>query len=294
MKVSLLKQDQIFGKNVLNAIKIFGRKVGATDLAVLQGAYINSDGITDSTGNCSADTWTSSEGNISGRNGFVACVSQNGDESTMKPTNMHGLFRPILILEPKELSNFKNAKEVKVSGGQSFGKLAVYEFGRYPQKIVDRETAERLEKLLTDHVETTEHSYTFNKSNIWKSEIPEFRAYTCREYEYNGDKYIRLFGEPAKDTCVTANQKHIDYGKIYWVKVEPIRWLFDQEKNMLISEQGLLSGIPFTNSKNYNGNFEKTIAYRYLNTYFINEIVDVRRLCRAKTIIPPRIEQYER
>ena len=98
MEVSLLGYDQIFGKNALNTIKIFGRKVGASDLAALQGAHINANGVKDPSGNYTANAWTATKRAIPPETDrTVTCVSYYGDEFGLNPKNTHGLIRPVLI-----------------------------------------------------------------------------------------------------------------------------------------------------------------------------------------------------
>ena len=284
MKVSLLDYDQIFGKDALKVIQIFGRKVGASDLAILQGAAVNSNGVRDASGNYTADIWTTSKRNIE-LNRSVTGVNYYGDEFGMLPSSLHGLIRPVLQIDPRDrFINLKNATEEKFFNGKSVNKLLVLELGRYPQTIVSQEESEKLEKLLLSNMRATGKHYTFNKHKIWKSEAPDFHPYNCQIFECDGQEYIRIFAQPANKSCIMSDRRYAEYGKIYWVKVEPLRWLVEPESNLLISEKGVLSGIPFTNQKEYNGNFEKTLLCRYLNTYFINEIIDIKRLCRFKSI----------
>jgi len=296
MKALLLDHDQIFSKDALNVIQIFGRKVGASDLAILQGATVNSNGVRDASGNYTADAWTTSKRDIE-PNRSVTGVNYYGDEFGMSPSTLHGLIRPVLQIEPKDhFINLKNVTEEKFFNGRSVNKLLVLELGRYPQTVVSQEESKKLEKLLLGNTRATGEHYTFNKHKIWKSEIPDFHPYNCQRFECDGQEYIRIFAQPANKSCILSDRRYAEYGEIYWVKVEPIRWLVEPESNLLISEKGLLSGIPFTTEKEYNGDFAKTLLCRYLNTYFIHEIIDTRKLCRFKgmSLLTPELGQHLR
>lgn len=138
-----------------------------------------------------------------------------------------------------EIKNECTKKEI-----DEIDKKLEVEFGEYPQTIVSDEIQEQLEQKYQENtLSKTNKVYTWNK--------------THNEYEFKNNKYIRFENE---------NQEHV------WIKVEPVRWWVDEEKDVAVTEKGLFAGIPFDNKKEYNGDFSKTNLKNYIDKYFSKEI----------------------
>ena len=118
--------------------------------------------------------------------------------------------------------------------------------GEYPQARVNKKFANVLdnaEKTLTGK------KYTILDRNCSPLSI--------KEYEYNGSKYV----------C--TNNEFILKGQ--WFEVQPITWLIDQKKDLVVTEKILLGGIPYFINKRdaFKG---KQCAKKYLDNYFAKEI----------------------
>ena len=151
------------------------------------------------------------------------------------------------------------------------------EYGEYPQTIVSDELAKEIEKSYTNGtLKQTGKSYTTDSVPDSCNYCP-FEAETHTEYAYNGKKYIRVVG---KDMVATvkrdryfSNGKKLSVGEVYWVEVEPIKWIVNEETNMALSKNIIFSGVQFNESKQYYGNFEQTSIKKFMDQYFAKDIV---------------------
>ena len=157
----------------------------------------------------------------------------------------------------------------------------IYEYGEYPQTVADDKTSNDLENMYHDgSLQQTGKVYTFDANNLEDYNLA-FRPNQHKEFEYNGERYIRVFGRPFEDPnygeCKLSNGKIAESGVPYWVHVEPIQWIEEARNvnnNIWISKRCLLSGLQF-DTKEYHfdcSDFDRTWMYRYLNTYFANEM----------------------
>ena len=149
-------------------------------------------------------------------------------------------------------------------------------FGTYPQEVSIFQ--ERLEmEYQTDNLKKTGKHYT----HLTTLENGNTVITTYHEYEFMGKAYIRMTVDRdlinniealTKDYVVLSDGNKYEFGLPVWIEVEPIRWLKLDDKR-LVSEKILFSKR-FNNNMNYQGDFETTTLYNYLNTSFKNEITD--------------------
>ncbi len=76
--------------------------------------------------------------------------------------------------------------------------------------------------------------------------------YEDLEYEYNGEKYVNKEGK--------------------YYKVKPVKFYVDRENNMLISKDVLFNAPINIDNPNYDGHFETSKLYQFLNNEFINSL----------------------
>ncbi len=85
-----------------------------------------------------------------------------------------------------------------------------------------------------------------------------------------------------------------------WVEVSKVKWLVDEENDIALSKNILVAGIQFDNAKDYEGNFENSNMYKYLNTYFIKDIqmkeknIDITKLSGTNEEAMALIEEAKR
>lgn len=266
MKCTLLTKDEVC-QNQLNIFKKYGTNAAVTDFSLLLGIEVSSDHTSDSlyyrdiefTDTRAADYWTKTkqEDNV------VAISSYSfGYNSPKKINNLFLGIRPVL-----KYSSIKNEiNNTKISDKE----VLEVQYGEYPQTIC-KESAE-IEKMYKEgKLLKTEKTYTINSKNT-----NTFSPETLNEYYYKDKKYIRFIADRDIIRTKLSNKKYIEYGKAYWIEVEPIIWMIDENNDIAVSKKLLTTGIPF--DKSYNGKFEDTEIYNYLNNYFIKEIKAEKKL----------------
>ena len=139
------------------------------------------------------------------------------------------------------------------------------EYGYYPQNAADNQ-----KKL--------EEEYSHN--NLKKTgKVYHYGKRTFEEYEYKGYKYIRFtidqqsFKYAIKSYLTLSDGNNYSDGSVAWIKVEPISWLLCGDYSA-VSEK-ILFGMELDKKKiKYDGNFENTTLYKYLNNTFKNDITN--------------------
>ena len=143
-------------------------------------------------------------------------------------------------------------------------------FGFFPQSKIDDETVNKeymdMESIyLPDNVTFSTNKLTcrnklYHYFGLYKHHVLinplKKELYIKCKIEYSG-----LFSEPIKNDDIS------------WFKVEPIEWIIDREKHLLISKNILMRGIQYeTDRQNVNSN-DKFTLNDYLNDIFLLEIL---------------------
>ena len=146
------------------------------------------------------------------------------------------------------------------------------EYGEYPQTIVSEDFARTLERAYSNRtINQTGKSYTTDSVSYQDTDTP-FQARTHIEYEYNGRKYIRFVGDSNCSGEILSDGRRIQNGDVYWVEVEPIKWMIDKKTNIALSKKLIFSGVQFNNKSNYQGDFARTDIKEFMDKYFSKEI----------------------
>ena len=268
-ELTLLSEGQIWGndkENQLKVLKKYGTKAAITDLCILTGRYLCENTI-DEDRTLTGRTgwfWTRSD---DGDND-VRAVNKYGNRANIIKNARYGTVRPALISS----SVFSQISSNRVSG---YNGTEEVEFGEYPQNATDSRMQNILEKEYNRGMNKTGRSYTFDSAKYDDSNTG-FKHVTYEEYEYQGKKYIRV---KANFYCfgggkfMLSNGVEYKNGDYVWTEVSPVKWLIDDENKQLISKYGLVSGIRFLDKYNeYNGDFNKTEMYEYLNKYMVKDL----------------------
>lgn len=270
-KFTLLKEEQIWDNKQLDIIKKYGTKAASTDLAVILGAYVNSDvSVETSTGKARASWWWSAS---KGDTLKVRAVFSDGTKYWIIPNRRCDGFRPA--------SSFSSIKDLPNGVRGSDGILRIQD-GYYPQTIVSDRAAKNLDKLFKKGtLKKTGHRFTFD-SRDYGEYSKGFEPRTVEEYECDGARFVRVQCLDS-DPSILSNNEKARTGEFYWVKVEPITWLVDEDEKIILSERLLFSGIQFDTASDYYGDFTKTFAHKYLNDYFAKEIRSGMKLNLSST-----------
>lgn len=269
---TFLAIEQIQGSNKLDVLKKYGTKCIITDFANLLG--VDFYNLNDEKLKIGHACWCWTKSAVGYNEVRVYCdLFEHIDWRYVY--NCDGGIRPSISFS---YIQSLSSNEVKNNNG-----ILELEYGEYPQTIVSENLSKELEKLyLDERIKKTGKNYTVDCTYNFRA-FPE-KIYT--EYEYNGKKYIRIIGENKTGRRVLSDGRTIQNGISYWVNVEPIEWLIDEKTNTALSKKLLLSGIPYDMKHNYNGKFNKTFIYKYMNKYFIKDIIpskiSLNRKCIAK------------
>ena len=260
MEISLLTKKQVCGQSALSIFKKYGTNAAVTDFSILLGCGVTSDHTSDSSfydyDTRSADYFTKTKN----KNKIIAIESYGFEYNSEKHIDdRHVGIRPII--------KYSDIKDYAYDEKKSEKGVLEVKFGEFPQTVCNAKLEYELEKLYQEgKLIKTDKIYTTD-SNVFG----DFEKQDHIEYKYKGEKYIRFIADKDPVRAKLSNQNYTIYNKPYWLKVEPITWMIDKEADIAVSKKILLSGMPYDIKQ--ENEFEKTIIYNYLNTYFSKQII---------------------
>lgn len=256
---TFLEDEQIFGDNQLEIFAKSGTISEISDFAILLGGYASYENLTDN-GFLAGWWWTKTPYEDLG----VRVVCDDGSSDYDSTNERVGGARPvcnydsILSQTMNETTNKDNVLEV--------------EFGEYPQSIVDENLSKSIEEeYINGIIRKTGKKYVVDSVKLGVN-TTKFQPKTYLEYEYKENKYVRVVGDGLALGNLLSDGKMVESGDVFWVKVEPIKWLVDEKDNIAVSKKILFSGVPFSSRKKYDGVFENTRIYKYLDGNFSKQI----------------------
>lgn len=258
---TFLAYDQVCGDEKLDILRKYGNKCIMTDFAILLGGLAYSDtNKKERIGNW----WTKSYDLYGGHQVIIITEDKYEFIHTANALNYWYGARPAI---PYSAIN-KPFSKYKTGGKRA---LREVEYGEYPQTVVDEKNTHKLERLRRkDMLHETGKNYT----------IPQLDRYrrnqaSCKEYEYEGKKYIRFIADLSSENKVLSDGRKIQYNKAYWLQVEPITWLVDVKAQIALAEKILFSGVAFEMrfTNNPTRDFNKTNIKQFMDDYFSKEII---------------------
>ena len=141
------------------------------------------------------------------------------------------------------------------------------EYGKYPQYAVDTDLAEELDSRLSscELIETGKYYHYKHSDSKECSMIIEFG--------YNEKKYVHNVMNMLSNGVTVGNEKFETSYEYVWLEVSPITWYVDEISKLLISKSILLAEYFQERCYYYNGHFENTEMYMFLNNYFAKDII---------------------
>ena len=265
LTITIPSMDQIFWSDQLAIFQKRGAKAAMCDYAIISGGQISKDfyvgdsskTLADRTG----DYWTSSDD----QDNDAYSIYYGGVISRGYVASRNIGVRPILPFS--SISNIcQNKKEIDDD-------ILEVEFGEYPQQAASKNLQEVLEKLYQKgKLVKTSKIYTRDKTGF-DQDNKNFEKEPQEEYWYKGKRYVRVRVNSCYEEFMLSNGEQYKDGDYVWTEVQPIKWLVDIEKNTAIAEKILFAGVQFNNQSGYEGDFESTNLYWYLNTYFVKEMM---------------------
>ena len=187
---------------------------------------------------------------------FVIVIEQHNNYTFKNSNNKNFSIKPVIKLPGRVDKVFPNIK-VKYS----FYDYHFVELGEYPQDLYYEFLDKSLEELQkTNSITKTGKTYHINNQDY-------------KEYKFqDGTKAIYYKIDLEDKQYSFFNERHMfKNGSYVWVKVIPVKWLVDDKTDTLISGYGLLSGVRF-NKDGYDGNFENTEMYDFLNNVMFKDM----------------------
>lgn len=265
--LSFLIEEQCFDSSrKLKILEKRGTIAPITDFSILLGGFVsdyyyynNSNSLEDRSGYY----WTSSDD----KDGGAFIVLTDGNKVWETVYNRDGGARPALPYSSicSNCSNIIRGKD---------GILEV-EYGEYPQKVASKRLQFELERAYNcnqSSIRKTGKTYTID-SRRYSEYDKKFSAQFIVEYLYNGKKYVRVKAKTCFRNFMLSNGEIYKDKDYVWVEVEPIKWLIDEESNIALSERLLFAGVQFYHEINYKGNFETTDIKKFMDEYFLEDII---------------------
>ena len=256
-----LYEEQVFGDNKLDILKQYGVRCASTDYTILLGGIVDDFSYT-SDGekliNRTSSYWTKSSG-------YRCWIVDEAGEELIEDLydRVTGVRLAVAYSFIRDLPG-----DVRYING-----IKVKEYGEYPQTVASKELSFLLEKFYNEgKLKETGKLYTSDSAH-YDDEDSLFMAKQRIEYEYNGDKYVRFVADNNGAFEKLSNGIEIKNGDIYWIKVEPIKWLIDEKSDIALSKNVLFSGIQFNRKANDIIVFEESDIKKFIDEYFAKEIV---------------------
>ena len=302
---TFLTEEQCFGNNKLDILKKRGRKAALTDFSILLGAYVSHDHIANNS-------------SLEGRTGFYWTKSEE-EYNKVYIINTDGRSNCIFInyynCGARPALPFSQVSSIPTNGKMGErakdGILEV-EYGYYPQKAVEKDMQERLERAYENKtISRTKNSYT-TVSRKDDEDDKKFLAKQHKGYEYKGKRYVRVNANPLvfmSDRFILSNGLIHRYGDNVWVEVQPVKWLVDEKAKVMITEKLIFSGVPFyKNDKYHTEDFDKTDIKRFMDRDLSRDLEQLRgtitlaeqteelkpRKFRLQKINPDRTKEQDR
>ena len=188
---------------------------------------------------CNYNYWTSAKTRLLDYGaGYAVRVTTAGNLNAWADFNWYQGVRP--VIKTDNLYELIKNSQIKIEND-----IETIEYGTYPN----------LEERIN----------IFNEGSLFqtgkKFVLPKKTA-SYPNYEY---KLIYC------DEYVYKNQRVIKFGELYY-KVKPVEFYIDRKNNMLISKDVLFLSPINLDNPNYDGNFETSQLYQFLNNEFIKNL----------------------
>ncbi len=275
-KLTLLSAKELTNYDKkLKVLDKYGIIAPITDLAMLTGSYYNRQDdlkILD----CALGPYRSRAG------WFWLKASSDGNATILLQDGMIGksycdrrtrTIRPVLKVSKRVMADLIKYAELD--------DVKTILLGEYPQYVPDETTQKILDELKAlNLLNKTGRQYTFDGTDNYDFDRP-FKPLTYEEYMYCGRKFIKIKSnlDKLEQQFTFANGQQCFPNQYYWVEVLPVKWLIDEKTNKLIAKEGLVGGIQFSHHKEYQGDFQSSDVYDYMNKYMVHDLFQSMNLC---------------
>lgn len=257
MKLGVINQENI--KYLDNLFKQFGITANHTDFSLLTGGDVTFDYLTSKSKKPQADYWT----DIKNENIFPMIINSFG-ETEFAFINQRNIGIRLVL----KYSDFVNEviDENVINDNISEALL-----GSYPNEVCDYDTSNLLEKLYClNNLSLAPKKYLINENLIQRS---GFIPKNLDVYEYLDNHYVRIISNNLHPNLRLSNGMFSNNGEFYWIKVTPLVWYLDKEKDIMLTKDVIVSGIPYRINKKFYTN-EEAFLNLFVGNRLIEDILD--------------------
>ena len=259
MSLTLLTKEQIIGRKSLSFFHEFGIKAAITDYAIALGGYVSDtdyiNGDKNSLDNRAGYYWT--ETGFNRNKGKIKVIYYDSSLCYLSRITRDVGIRVAL---PYSIVAQDATDIVKINDN-----VMELDAGYYPNKVATKTKREELEELKQELKEAMiVKKYTIDSRNYNDYE-KEFKPQKLVEIELkDGSRYTESVIKPrfGKKEIQLSDGNSYQVGETAWFERCPIRWYGDPRKNVAVTKDIIMSGVPF-------GYFD---MYYYLNTYLMEEM----------------------
>ena len=256
--------DEVIGQNQLDIFKEYGLTSRVTDFYILLDGFVlnnyhvfGSYTLENRTGQWMLQT------SYNGDNFYF--IDHRGFKDYSSKLNRQKAPRSVLLCD--------NSTYYSTFYQKSLSKIIEVCACEYPQTVVNEVEEIDLEKLyLSNKLNKTGRVYITDYPRMHTNSTGIFMPYEHIEYEYNGCKYIRF--KTIDSYCngnVLSDGRRISTNSVYWIKVEPVKFIVDLRNRVIIPKDLLLAGIQYDNS--YYSNSDQIFMDNFMNTYFLPDLI---------------------
>lgn len=264
MKLTLLEKEQVYGEKRLKVFDLIGTSAALTDYAILCGAFVAEDFYVgeEELENRTSWYWTKTDAGNNKVHVVYFCEAICDPNVCKNINHSTGCVR--IALPFSEIKDFCS-EEIIGENGES-----KYICGEFPQQVVFGKLEQELKQKLKNGQLIEVDDITPGKED--HPEIGFQRQEKIYEDEETGKRYTLVKAHSCNDEeCILSNGKTYKEGEEVFVERQPLYWIKDQDTDIVFSEK-LITPAQFNHINNYQGDFESTDIYRYMNTDLVREI----------------------
>ena len=267
---TFLEAYEIEGSNKLDIIRKRGTKAAVTDFSILLGAYVS-------------DCYTTDERVLKNRTGYYWTKTDDKDNDARAVWN-DGIidFNNVTDRDvgARPASRYSRISDISTNVVSSIAKDGILEieYGYYPQDAVSERTEYILEtNFLNGNLKKTGNTYATD-SVPYDDYDKKFEIQLLEEYEFDNKRYVRIKSNNCNSEFMLSNGKTYKNESYVWIEVKPVKWLVDQNKDIMLSDKIIFGGVQFNNKRNYKGDFDKTDIKQFMDTHFSADLLQENKL----------------
>ena len=245
MDFFLLRLDQIKGDNCLSIFKKMGYGAEYTDFAMLLGGK-------------NREWWTMTP------QSYGPVAIQGDHYSTCRaPWDISVCVRP--AIKYSTISHLCKNRKQNASG------VTEVEFGEYPCSV-DEENDSLYKAYYDKKMILTDKNHKIVNPMVGYEPATYITSYPV--YEYNGKKYITIESAQSQQGNHFTNGNKVKGQNRYFLRIEPIVWLVDEEADLAVTKNIVFAGVMFNAMSGYYeyDEFEKSFMKKFLNKTFAKDI----------------------